>query len=441
MFAIIDTETTGGNPVKDRLMEIAVILHDGEKVVEEFSSLVNPGVPIAPFIISLTGITNEMVADAPSFKDIADTVKRLTDKSIFVAHNARFDYSILRREFKRMNERFQRKQLCTVTLSQKLLPGKKSYSLGKLCREIGIRVEKRHRALGDAKATVSLFQMLLENDREHIINSVFSDELEGAEIPKNLSLETVDDLPEETGLYYFLDDKLNVVYIGRSRNIRKRVIDQVTKELDNEYAPLKEQIFDVQYELTGSELVAQLMEMEEVRKSSPPFNFARRKKEYRYGIFERMDENGFINLNIERINEHQSPLLETVSYGASMKIMKKIVSAHMLDPRLCGLEKAEGFLSFSPEVYNKRVNSILRRYRFEHPNFFIISEGRSHHDQSVIWIENNCYRGFGYFEPESIESDLQSLMDCVKPTKSTPEATRIIRNWLKKKTRDEVIKY
>ncbi|HXH17738.1 MAG TPA: exonuclease domain-containing protein [Chitinophagales bacterium] len=441
MFAIVDTETTGGNPVKDRIMEIAIVLHDGEKVVEEFSTLINPQTPISPFIISLTGINDEMVASAPTFEEIAGNIMRITDKCIFVAHNARFDYSVLRREFKRMGIRFQRKQLCTVHLSQKLLPGQQSYSLGKLCRGIGIQVEKRHRALGDARATTMLFEKLLSSDREHIINSAFVDELEGADIPVNLSRETVDDLPEETGIYYFLDEKLRVLYVGKSRNIRKRVIDQILNEMHHEYAPMKNLIYDVAYEITGSELVAQLMEFEEIAKSSPPFNFTRRKKEYRFGIYHYTDENGYINLSVGKLNEHSAPLIETASYNSSMKIIRKLVARHQLDPRLSGLAKPEGVLSITPQAYNQRVSPLLRKYQFDFPNFFIIGEGRSHHEQSVVWVENQCYRGFGYFEPENIENDIRSLKEVVKPSKANSDAHRLIKNWLKKKMKDEVIRY
>ncbi len=441
MFAIIDTETTGGNPVKDRIMEIAIVLHDGEKVLEEFTTLINPQTPIAPFIISLTGINDDMVAGAPIFEDIADNIMRLTDKSIFVAHNARFDYSVLRREFKRMGVRFQRKQLCTVHLSQKLIPGQQSYSLGKLCRGIGIPVEKRHRALGDARATTLLFQRLLSSDREQIINSVFVDEMEGADVPKNLSRETVDDLPEETGIYYFLDDQLRILYVGKSRNIRKRVIDQILKEMNHEYAAMKDKIYDVTYEITGSELAAQLMEFDEITRNAPPFNFTRRKKEYRFGIYHHADENGYINLAVEKILNHSAPIIETVSYNSSMKVMRKLVSRYELDPRLTGIAKPEGVLSISPQAYNQRVEKLLHKYQFDYPNFFIIGDGRSHHEQSVIWVENQCYQGFGYFQPENIENDIQSLKDAVKPSKPNSDAHRLIKNWMRKKSKDEIIRY
>lgn len=442
MFAIIDTETTGGNPAKDRIMEIAVILHDGEKTVEEFSTLLNPGTPIAPFIVSLTGITNEMVQDAPTFEQVAQTVERLTDKSIFVAHNARFDYSVVRREFKRMGARFQRKQLCTVNLSQKLLPGKQSYSLGKLCREIGIQVEKRHRALGDARATALLFERLLGSDKEHIINSVFSDELEGAHLPPHLSHETIDDLPEETGVYYFLDDAMKILFAGKSRNIRKRVIDHVLKEAHEPYfTRMKDKIADVQYEITGSELVAQLMEFEEIERHAPPFNFTRRKKQYHYGIYHFKDAAGLINLGVEKNQGDTTPLIETFTFNTAQKIIRKLVPKYELDPRLCGLGNGDAMPSIAPLLYNSKVQRLLNRYLFEHPSFFIIGEGRAHHEQSVVWVEENRYRGYGYFEPEHIENDIQSLKDAVKTAKNNPDATRLIKNWLKKKTKDEVIRY
>lgn len=429
--------------MKDRIMEIAVILHDGERVVEEFSTLLNPGTPIAPFIVSLTGITNEMVQSAPTFNQIADTVQRLTDKSIFVAHNCRFDYSVVRREFKRMGIRFQRKQLCTVHLSQKLLPGKQSYSLGKLCREIGIQVEKRHRALGDARATAVLFEKLLTSDKEHIIDNVFTDELEGVEMPPNLSHETVDDLPEETGVYYFLDDKMKILFVGKSRNIRKRVIDHILKDVNEPYyARMKDKIFDVQYEITGSELIAQLMEFEEIDKHAPPFNYTRRKKQYNYGIFPFTDANGLINLCVDKLDRDAAPLLETISFNTSMKIMRKMVAKYELDPRLCGMANGEAPpTSTNVILYNSKVHRLLHRYQFDDPNFFIIGEGRAHHEQSVVWVSENRYKGFGYFEPENIENDIQSFMDVVKPSKSNPDAARLIKNWMKKKMKDEVIKY
>lgn len=168
MYAIVDIETTGGG-VAARITEIAVFRHDGLKIVDVFHSLVNPQVYIPPFITRLTGIDNAMVQDSPTFYDIQDSVRGLTKDAWFVAHNVKFDYGFIRREFETLEEHYHRDLLCTVQLSRKIFPGYKSYSLGNLCESLDISLENRHRAHGDAAATVKLFEMLLSNDSQRII--------------------------------------------------------------------------------------------------------------------------------------------------------------------------------------------------------------------------------------------------------------------------------
>ena len=169
MFAIIDTETTGGKPLNDRITEIAIIVHNGKRVVESYSTLINPCRKIDPFVSGMTGITDEMVADAPIFADVVQRVIDLTEGKIFVAHNVRFDYGVIINEFKRLGKTFIRKQLCTVKLSRKIIPGLPSYSLGRLCESLDIHILNRHRALGDAEATSIVFEKLLLNDRKEVI--------------------------------------------------------------------------------------------------------------------------------------------------------------------------------------------------------------------------------------------------------------------------------
>ena len=168
MYAIVDIETTGGGGTS-RITEIAVFRHDGEKIVDVFHSLVNPEMYIPPFITRLTGIDNAMVQDSPTFYDIQDSVRALTKDAWFVAHNAKFDYGFIKREFGAMEEYFERDLLCTVQLSRKIFPGFKSYSLGNLCDSLQISLENRHRAHGDAAATVKLFELLLKNDLQKLI--------------------------------------------------------------------------------------------------------------------------------------------------------------------------------------------------------------------------------------------------------------------------------
>lgn len=166
MYTIIDIETTGGRSQYDRITEIAIYVHNGREVTDSFVSLVNPEMTIPYFITGITGINNEMVADAPKFYEVAKKVVEITEGKIFVAHNARFDYNFIKEEFKRLAYTFKRDVLDTIKLSRKLIPGLKSYSLGKLCIEVDITIEDRHRAAGDALATVKLFEMLMELDSD-----------------------------------------------------------------------------------------------------------------------------------------------------------------------------------------------------------------------------------------------------------------------------------
>jgi len=169
MFSIVDVETTGGIGGPTRLTEVAVFRHDGRRVVDSFHSLLNPGCAIPPFIQKLTGITDELVVDAPTFADVAADIARVTENAVFVAHNAPFDYGFLQKEFNWLDQPFERPKLCTVWLSRRIFPGLPSYSLGKLCRSLEIPVSDRHRAHGDAAATVQLFELLLHHDRHGLI--------------------------------------------------------------------------------------------------------------------------------------------------------------------------------------------------------------------------------------------------------------------------------
>ena len=222
MYAILDIETTGGKYNEEGITEIAIYRFDGHKVVDQFISLINPEQPIQPFVIGLTGINNEMLRSAPKFYEVAKRIVEITEGCIVVAHNAKFDHRILSLEFRRLGYEFDRKTLCTVELAQKLIPGQLSYSLGKLVRALGIPLSDRHRATGDALATVQLFKMLLVKDIDKSILKEY------VRTEPNLLLDTrlvqiLDGLPSITGVYYLHNEEGEIIYIGKSRNIRKRV--------------------------------------------------------------------------------------------------------------------------------------------------------------------------------------------------------------------------
>src|SRR4030042_2337888 len=207
MYAIVDIETTGGSSRIEKITEIAIYQHDGEKITGEFVSLVNPERNIPYFITNLTGISNEMVENAPRFFEVAKTIIEFTEGCTLVAHNARFDYSFIRQEFKSLGYNFKRNVLDTITLGRRLIPGHRSYSLGNICKDLGITINGRHRAAGDALATVRLFEMLMEKDRQ--INGRYSEMMRNTRISKlnpNLDVSKIDAIPDEPGIYYFYNE-------------------------------------------------------------------------------------------------------------------------------------------------------------------------------------------------------------------------------------------
>jgi DNA polymerase-3 subunit epsilon len=289
MYAIIDIETTGGNPRTDKITEIAVLVHDGKKVVNEFSTLINPECKIPYYISQITGITNEMVSNAPRFYEVARQLVEITEHAVFVAHNVAFDYGFVRQEFKRLGYDFSREQLCTVRLSRKIIPGHRSYSLGNLCDVLNIQITGRHRAMGDAEATVKLFDILLQSESIAQTSFIVNPSSLPRDLHPNLDPSIFKKLPEEPGVYYFYNSKLELVYIGKSKNIRNRVLSHFSNNFSNKAIKMRAQVADISYEVTGNELIALLRESHEIKKFKPLYNRAQRRSLFRYGLFTRIN--------------------------------------------------------------------------------------------------------------------------------------------------------
>ncbi len=267
IYTIIDVETTGRS---NKLTEISIFKYDGTKIIDEFTSLVNPQLLIPDYITALTGIDNGMVADAPTFSEIAHAVLAITENTTFVAHNVNFDYNAIRNEFKDVDIDFNRKKLCTIRLSRKLIPGHKSYSLGKLCRAIGIPMSDRHRANGDALATVKLFQILLQKDTEKLIVKSTIKVGNQRDLSGKL-LKILDVLPNQSGLFYFHRFNGDILYIGKGKNIQKGV-NLVFLRTSNQNRSLLKEMDSVTFEATGSELIANIKFEEEVSMHKPKYN-------------------------------------------------------------------------------------------------------------------------------------------------------------------------
>ena len=265
MYAIVDIETTGGSSKIEKITEIAIFIHDGEKIIDEYVTLINPEKNIPYFITNLTGITNEMVENAPCFFEVAKKIIEITEGCTFVAHNAKFDYSFLRQEFKSLGFNYKKPILDTAALSRKLIPNHKSYSLGNICGDLGISINGRHRAAGDALATVKLFNILLERDKD--LNEGKISLLKNAKTVKlhpNLDFKKIENIPEKSGVYYFYNEKGDLIYVGKSRNLMQSIQTFLSKKYTGKTMEMRNRIADIDWELTGSELIAMLKVWSEI---------------------------------------------------------------------------------------------------------------------------------------------------------------------------------
>jgi DNA polymerase III subunit epsilon len=452
MYAIIDIETTGGSPKTEKITEIAIFVHDGTKITKEYATLINPERNIPYFITSLTGITNEMVADAPKFYEVAKEIVEITEGMVFVAHNSSFDYGFIKQEFKSLGYEFSRKQLCTVRLSRKLIPGMPSYSLGKICKALDIKINDRHRAAGDAIATVLLFEKLLILDKEvGLTKSIKKLILSG--VHEDFHEQKLYKLPKSAGVYYFFNQDEELIYIGKSTNIQKRVIQHFGNEKSTRSIKMKSSIVDIHYEETGSELIALLLESDEIKKHKPVFNRAQRRSSFTNGFFTYTDQNGYLRLQIGKTNRSDSPLTAFSSHEEAKNQMHQLIAEYQLCQKLCGVYQTDGACFHhgieecngacigkeEPALYNERVKEAISRFEFINNNFIVIDIGRSEKEKSLVLVENGRYIGFGYCENEFISGDLDLLKDCIKLYTDNRDTHQIIRGHLKRKKVEKIL--
>lgn len=448
MYAIIDIETTGLNARTDRITEIAIFIHDGEKVVEKFESLVNPECRIPYHITALTGISNKMVADAPHFFEVARRIVELTDGKTIVAHNASFDYNFIRCEFKRLMYDYTRRTLCTKKLSRKLLPGIQSYGLGSLARILNITNPARHRAAGDALTTVYLLEHLLKIEGK-------PEEISLKGLHTKLSVDDIKRLPEAPGVYYFHDENTDIIYIGKSVNIKSRVMSHLSNNDHKREIEMRERTASVTYELTGSDLVASLLESAEIKKHKPVFNRSLRRSMFQYGLFSYTAKDGYIHFSIEQIKGDRLPLTSYGSRKEGVSHLQKLIDEFNLCQKLCGLYTSSGGCfdhhmgicrgacvgEERPADYNDRVIDAISKYTYRNKNFFIVDDGRFAHECSVVKVENGRYVGFGYVELDNIDGDSGILHEIIKPFEDNRDAHVIIRGYLRKNHFEKMIVY
>ncbi len=456
MYAIVDIETTGGYADNHRVTEIAIYHHDGSRITDQFHTLVNPGRKIPYFITGLTGIDSAMVSEAPAFEEVAKEIHRWLDGRVFVAHNAHFDYSFIKKELEDAGISWSTKKLCTVRLSRKIIPGLESYSLGRLAESLGIRIPNRHRARGDAEATAKIFDVLLKQDTAGVIPKALKRNSGETILPPNLDKKEFDKLPAKPGVYYFHDAHGHVIYVGKAINIKKRIAGHFTGEAREwNRSNIRNEIHSIRYELTGSELIALILESQEIRRLWPKYNLAQKYKVEEWGIYDYEDRNGYLRFCVNTVARGTKALITFSSKGDAWNFMWEKVREFDLCPKLSGLQLAKG-LCFSHQSgtckgacigvesvkkYNKKAQHTVDSF-FENGNSVaIIGRGRKADEHSLVLVEKGNYLGFGFFGKHEPIGDIDSAKNYIRVSKDNRVVQNVINSYLLNPRDAEVITF
>ena len=402
MYAIVDIETTGGYAAASSITEISVFIHDGTRVVKHFETLIKPQQSIPRYITALTGIDDDMVKDAPAFDEVADVLFDLLNKNIFVAHSVNFDYSFVKHQLKNSGYDLTAKKLCTVRLGRKIFPGMPSYSLGNLCRSLNITIENRHRAGGDAKATVTLFEYYLANDGNVFINEMLKKSSKDQWLPLHLDKKEIDRLPSKPGVYYFHNSKDKIVYVGKAINIKKRVSSHFThNDPDRKRQIFLRNIHKVTYRECATELEALVLESTEIKRMWPLYNRSQKQPLQKYALYLFEDARGYMRLAIDKKKKNIPSLYVFNLLHEGLVLLKKMVEEFELNAKLCFLDKTPftktdyEFLE-PPSIYNGKINRALEALNDQLPTFAVVDDGIKQEEKLCLLIERGSFWGMGY---------------------------------------------
>lgn len=439
-YAIVDIETTGGRPDRDRITEIGIVLHNGREITETWSSLINPGVSIPPYISRLTGISQEMVEDAPMFHEVAREIILRLEHAVFVAHNVRFDYQFVRESFRDLGFTFSRPFLCTIKMSRQAFPGLPSYSLENLIRHFDIPAERRHRALDDALATAALFERALSAAPE-LSRQDQSTKLR--RLPRHLAPDRLENVPNACGVYYFRNLQGEVIYVGKSVHIRQR-LDEHLQAITRKADLLDREIADIDWVVTGSELYAALLESYEIKRLHPSVNRAQRTRGLPYAIHQESDPRGYIRLKVAPGGEEDEVIeryaSKTAAFAALAQAVKRFelcrhLSIEQVADRPCfefqvGACRGACCEMEAPEDYNPRVRLAISFLGQDlEGSFYLLDEGPEPHTRSVFAVEEGRFTGMGVLCPDD-GAGLAALEASVRPYPDHPEVRRLIRQYM-----------
>ena len=454
MYAIVDIETTGGYAANNDITEVAIVLHDGVTVTGRFETLIQPVRPIPYFIQRLTGISNEMVAAAPRFEEVAVQIQSLLEGKIFLAHNVNFDYSFLRHHLQEAGYELKTRKVCTVRLCRKVFPGLPSYSLGNLCRYFGIPILNRHRAGGDADATTLLFEQMLRSGGQNLLEQLLKKGSREQSLPPHLSREQVDQLPYTPGVYYFHDQKDKVIYVGKARNLKYRVCSHFTHNgAGRQRQEFLRHVHRISYRACSTELMAFILESIEIRRLWPPYNTSLKRFTPVFGLYVYEDRNGYFRLAIEKQKKTLVPLYTFNLLVDGQRLLRKLVKDFSLCPQLCHLERdfdpCSGLRDHScngacrkdefPREYNQRVQEALTTLDQALPSFALMDSGQHATEQSCILVEKGRFYGMGYLPADRVVATMENIKEQLTPYPETDYIRGLVYQFAEKYPEKKIV--
>lgn len=450
MYAIVDIETTGGHASANGITEIAICIHDGNKVVKRYTTLVNPGRDIPVYIRALTGITNEMVETAPYFNKVAHEIFELLHDKIFVAHNVNFDYSFIKYHLSGAGYELQCNKLCTVRLSRKILPGLSSYSLGKLCNHLSISNNARHRAMGDAEATSALFSLLLNSDKDKHIQQALKQRSKEQVLPPHLPKADIDRLPLTAGVYYFHDHKGKVIYVGKAVNIKKRVCSHFTGNNSGyQRQEFMRNIHRITFQECGNELMAFIQECIDIKRLWPAYNRSQKNLDFAFGLYTYEDQRGYIRLAVDKRRKYSLPVHTCGSMLEGRNTLTKLIEDYSLCPKLCFIQTNDDFCingetcacrgNEPADTYNDKIASAIKELKQTLPTFAIRDEGRNDEEHSCILIEEGRFYGMGYVSHYFDTDNIHQLKNTLTPYQGNDYIRNLVINYAAKNPHKKVV--
>ncbi|MCB0737700.1 MAG: GIY-YIG nuclease family protein, partial [Bacteroidetes bacterium] len=417
-----------------------ICFHNGEKVLSTWQTLVNPEVNIPAFITALTGITNEMVQDAPLFSEVADELYDLLHSHIFVAHNVGFDYGFIKNHLADNDILYNSKRLCTVRLSRKVFPGLKSYSLGQLTSQLKIPIKDRHRAMGDCEATAKLFTLINQHDKDGHLEAMLNRNSKETRIPSNVNKQEIEALPEKQGIYYFKNQMGVVIYVGKSANIKKRVLEHFTlNSTTQRRTRFAEEIFSISYATYSDDMITALMECHEIKRLWPKYNSEFKKRSNAYGVYSYADQNGVARLYVNKLLHKSKPLMVYSDYTSAFNYVKNKVLEFNLCPKHSAIQEQDatcintncnGYCLANSDVnYKSRSTSAINSILNEKPSFALVGDSENGKEPIVV-VHEGHYLGWGYFDEELEPEKIQDIIPALNRFKENMDIHRIVNHYV-----------